>query len=216
MLRREIKWNANLAYAVGLIATDGCLSIDGRHIDLTSKDLDQLENFNRALNLNNKIGLKSSGFTQRKYYRIQIGDVNFYNFLINIGLTPHKSKTLGRLKIPDHYFKDFLRGCLDGDGNISTWIHRTNLHRQWCLRFFSGSSIFVTWLKSKIEELFYIKGELHPENKKPPYDPIYTLKFGKKATISLINHIYYEGCLALPRKNAKAKLCLQDLSKWSD
>jgi hypothetical protein len=32
------KWNANLAYAIGLIATDGCLSSDGLLIDLTSKD----------------------------------------------------------------------------------------------------------------------------------------------------------------------------------
>ena len=43
------EWNPGLAYAVGLLASDGSLSCDGRHIDLTSIDIDQLENFNKAL-----------------------------------------------------------------------------------------------------------------------------------------------------------------------
>jgi len=30
-------WSADFAYAVGLLTTDGSLSIDGRHINLTSK-----------------------------------------------------------------------------------------------------------------------------------------------------------------------------------
>lgn len=215
VVKKQISWDSNLAYAIGLITTDGCLSIDGRHIDLTSKDLGQLQNFKVALKLNNKIGLKSSSYGKRKYYRIQIGDVHLYRFLLSIGLTPHKSKTLGPLRIPIKYFRDFLRGCLDGDGNISTWIHKTNLHRQWCLRFFSGSYTFASWLKDKTEELFAIKGGLYVCNKRE-YDPSYTIKFGKRASISLINQIYYTGCLALERKNIQTDLCLKDISKWSD
>ncbi len=46
-----MKWTANLAYAVGLITTDGCLSKDGRHIDLTSKDLEQCELSKTKLNI---------------------------------------------------------------------------------------------------------------------------------------------------------------------
>ncbi len=32
------KWRADLAYAIGLLATDGCLAKDNLLIDLTSKD----------------------------------------------------------------------------------------------------------------------------------------------------------------------------------
>lgn len=35
---KPVKWSPKIAYAVGLITTDGSLSKDGRHIDLTSKD----------------------------------------------------------------------------------------------------------------------------------------------------------------------------------
>jgi len=33
-------WSSDLAYAIGLIATAGCLLNDGRHIDFTSKNIE--------------------------------------------------------------------------------------------------------------------------------------------------------------------------------
>jgi len=35
-------WSKELAYVIGLLVTDGCLSKNGRHIDPTSKDREQL------------------------------------------------------------------------------------------------------------------------------------------------------------------------------
>jgi len=35
---KEYKWTPELAYIVGLITTDGCLSSDGRHLTFTSCD----------------------------------------------------------------------------------------------------------------------------------------------------------------------------------
>src|SRR3989344_5404579 len=121
----RINWSPNFAYAIGLLTTDGNLSPDGRHIELTSKDLEQLENFMKCLKIQNKIGQKISGFTKRKTTRIQFGDINFYKFLLSIGLMPNKSKTMGRIQIPDAYFFDFLRGHFDGDGTFySYWDPR--------------------------------------------------------------------------------------------
>lgn len=72
-----MRWSKNLAYAIGLIATDGCLSKDGRHIELTSKDLEQIANFKKILNSDNKIGTKKSYYNpNRKYYRLQLSNVN--------------------------------------------------------------------------------------------------------------------------------------------
>ena len=93
-----MRWSSNLAYVIGLIVTDGNLSKDGRHIELTSKDRDQIETFSRILNLENKIGHKKSGYNPSGvYYRIQFGNVKLYRFLIKIGLTPNKTKTIGIL-----------------------------------------------------------------------------------------------------------------------
>ena len=88
-------WSHNLAYLVGLIASDGSLSKDGRHIDFTSKDFDQIQTFAGILGLKNKIGDKSSSYGKgRKYFRIQFSDVKFYRFLLMIGLFPNKTKTI--------------------------------------------------------------------------------------------------------------------------
>lgn len=57
----NIKWSENFAYAIGLIATDGCVSRNGRHVDLTSKDIEQLKNFNHCLGITSKISKKKSG-----------------------------------------------------------------------------------------------------------------------------------------------------------
>ena len=51
----EIAWSSNFAYALGLLATDGSLSSDGRHFDFTSNDKEQLENFMKCLNIKVKI-----------------------------------------------------------------------------------------------------------------------------------------------------------------
>jgi hypothetical protein len=41
----KIKWNSEISYGIGLIATDGSLSKDGRHITFTSKDQQLAELF---------------------------------------------------------------------------------------------------------------------------------------------------------------------------
>jgi len=42
---RTIIWSADLAWAVGLITTDGNLARDGRHLSVSSKDRDLLRSF---------------------------------------------------------------------------------------------------------------------------------------------------------------------------
>lgn len=135
-------WSGGLAYVIGLLTTDGSLSIDGRHINLTSKDIDQIKTFARILNLKNKIGNKYSSYIQeKKYFQIQFGNVKFYRFLQNIGLTPNKTKTLKSLRIPDRYFADFLRGHLDGDGCTYSY---------WDRRWKSSFMLYTTFVSARL------------------------------------------------------------------
>ena len=119
--KTKLNWTPGFAYAIGLLATDGCLSKDGRHIDFTSKDKSQLETFLRCLGIKNKIGHKKSG-AGKKCTRVQFGDVVFYRFLLGIGLMLAKSKTMSDLDIPIKYFFDFLSGYFDGDGTFYSYF----------------------------------------------------------------------------------------------
>lgn len=198
---KSYRWSKKIAYAVGLIATDGCLSKDGRHFDFTSKDLEQIENFCKCLDLKVKIGLKSSGSTSdRIYYHVQFGDVTLYKFLLNIGLTPHKSKTIGAIKIPNKYFIDFLRGSLDGDGcTYSYWDPRWKSSYMLYTSFTSASEKHVIWLRDKISELFGQNGKINFNNRS-----IFTLRYAKSASVALMRKIYYKkNLICLSRKYLK-------------
>ncbi len=151
-----MKWSNNLAYVVGLITTDGNLSNDGRHINLTSKDIEQLETFAKILKLTNKISTKQSSYNPTgKYYHIQFGDVKFYKFLLQIGLMPNKTKMLDCLQIPDKYLADFLRGHLDGDGyTYSYWDKRWKNSFLLYTAFTFASLLHLEWIKHKINILY--------------------------------------------------------------
>jgi hypothetical protein len=154
-------WTPELAYACGLLATDGCLYNDGRHINLTSKDTEQLETFKRCLGLTNKIGSKSSSFSHSQYYQIQFGDVGLYQWLISIGITPQKTKTIGLVKVPDRYFFDFLRGEFDGDGSSHAyWDTRWRSSVSFYLGFVSASYAHLAWLQRTIQDLAGVTGVL--------------------------------------------------------
>lgn len=198
----RISWSHKFAYVVGLITTDGCLSSDGRHIDVTSKDRSLIISVKNCLGINNKIGRKSSGRSVvKRYFRIQFGDINFYEFLLTIGLTPAKSKTLSIITVPNIYFSDFLRGCLDGDGNISVVKHPESRFPQLRVRFYSGSFQFLEWLKMRITRNTRItRGWMETGS------GVYHLAYGKEDSIRLLRYIYNsKGVYYLRRKFKSAQ-----------
>lgn len=195
----DTTWSSNLAYAVGLITSDGCLSKDGRHIDFTSRDLEQIQNFKSILKIDNKIGLKYRGKDRNKYYpRIQFGDINFYKFLLSIGLTPRKSKTIEKVRIPRKYFADFLRGCLDGDGyTYSYWDKRWKASFVIYTGFTAGSLKFIKWLRKNINKFYGIKGYI-----KHSGQSALALMYAKKESLIILKKMYYNNevtCLSRKR-----------------
>lgn len=202
-------WSADLAYAIGLIVTDGSLSKDERHLNLTSKDLEQIKTFAKILHLKNKIGIKSSSFSLKgKYFQIQFGDIRFYRFLISIGLFPNKTKYIGKLQIPDRFFIDFLRGHLDGDGyTYSYWDKRWENSYMLYSNFLSASKIHLEWIQKTIKRLYNINGKINYAGKS-----VYKLIYAKKSSTILLSKIYYKSNLPyLKRKKDKINLALNTI-----
>lgn len=190
-----------VAYAVGLITTDGNLSKDGRHIDLTSKDRKQLLTFMRCLGFRARITTKISGFTGTQIPRLQFSNVRLYRFLVSIGLTPAKTKTLAGLNIPDEYFFDFLRGHLDGDGHFySYWDTRWPNSFMFYLVFNSGSERHIAWLRRQNDGLLGIHGHITNDRRHTTYH----LKYAKREALLLLRKMYYDSNLpCLERKRLK-------------
>ncbi len=199
----KIEWTQAFAYAIGLLTTDGNLSPDGRHLNFTTKDEDLALQFKKCLQLTNRIGRKSRGshLAEKKYYVIQFGDKNFYEFLLSLGLTPAKSKILNKLEIPDKYFIDFLRGCIDGDGTISYQMHPESKHPQLRIRLYSASRPFLEWVKEKIIHNTGIATGWIETNKEGMSVLVYAIKDSTK----LLKFLYYPNVeYYLERKYTKA------------
>jgi len=213
-----IEWSTDLAYAVGLIVTDGNLSKDGRHMCVVSKDIDLLETLRQCLGLENTIA-QHRGDWGHNAYRLQWGNRNFYDWLVNIGLMPAKSLQLGPLAVPDDYLADFVRGCLDGDGNIDIYTDRYNIfknekyvYERLFVRFTSASLPFLQWLQSGVGRVVDIWGGVFARKSRAEHHAIvYDLKYAKHESIRLLRWIYYSPevpCLA--RKRDKALPFLTD------
>ncbi len=203
----EIKWSPNFAYAIGLLVSDGNLSPDGRHITFTSKDLELIELFQKALDTNIHIGKKSSAKNKiKKYFVTQFSDVLFYEFLLQIGLMPNKSKVIGEVKVPDAYFFDFLRGSFDGDGcTYSYFDPRWKSSFMFYTTFVSASYAHVIWLQEKISTSLMIKGHITTNGTRA----VYQLKYAKKDSLKLLRAMYSgTDSLFLSRKHLKIEQML--------
>lgn len=197
----DTKWSPYLAYAIGLIAADGYLAKNSYLIDLTSNDRDQLENYRRCLNIDVLIGKKSSG-NGRISFRVQLKNLLFYNFLLKVGLSNAKSKTLGPLKIPRKYFYDFLRGIFDGDGcTYSYWDKRWKSSFMFYLSFASASPKFIEWLQASLFTLSKVKGHVTRAGGESTY---YQLKYAKAEGAKILRKMYYnKDVICLERKRLK-------------
>ncbi len=196
---------------IGLVASDGNLSPDGRHIDITSSDYEFLLKIKDLTGITNKIGIKYGSNRKQKAFHIQIGNKNFYEFLLSIGLIPKKSLAIEAVNVPKRFFVDFLRGLIDGDGSMRRWIHPRNLREQWSLRIYSGSSKFLEWLETKTKEYFGAHGRLH-RDKRAEHN--YILKFGKIAARQILKNCYYKNNFSLQRKNQLAQQCILSYVGW--
>lgn len=114
------------AYWLGYLAADGCIYKNGTKTSLTSKDLDIINKFKKAINSEHKIS-NGEYFDKRtdkiyKRYTIQICSKNFTEHIQNAGVTYQKSDKLEFPKISEDLYRHFVRGLFDGDGSIYSRI----------------------------------------------------------------------------------------------
>jgi len=202
----QIVWSPEFAYAIGLITSDGNLSSTGRHIIFVSKDKEQITNFLHCLKIAVKVGKTFSGASGVWVHRVQFGDVLFYRYLLSIGLSPAKSKTLGALQIPNRYFFDFLRGVFDGDGSTySYWDKRWKSSFMFYLCFVSASKVFTDWLRSKIKKFVGAEGHISKDGKGSTFQ----LKYVKTESLKIFKKMYRsKKAVCLSRKRLKIQKTL--------
>ena len=207
---RQCQWTADLAYAVGLIATDGNLSPKRGALSITSNDVDLLDAVRSRLDFRARIRPHVGGYGLR-CHRLIWHDCVLYEWLLTIGLTPAKSLTLGPLAIPDEYFADFFRGCIDGDGSIVTYVDRYNtfkspayVYTRLFVSIVTASRRFAEWLQAVVRRLLGLSGSI-TVRRSPGKRDIFCLRYAKAESLSILRWLYHSpDVLCLERKRVIA------------
>ena len=210
-------WSPEIAWTVGVIATDGCLGRNERQLTVSSKDFDFLSTVRESL------GGRGSITPYRKdvenpCFHLQWSDRELHAWLRRIGLTPAKSLTLGPLAVPDEYFADFFRGCVDGDGTVLVYTDRYHVakseryvYERLYVSLVSASRSFVEWIQITIQRLLGVRGAILNSGGRRPR-PLWRLRYAKAESIRLLGWMYYAPSVpCLTRKRAKAEKFLAPL-----
>ena len=162
-------WSPEMAYVLGFFTADGnmCKHRNGGHyLEFTSADLEILEKIKRIMSLHQGISIVRRN--SKEYYRIQIGSRALFNDLINLGLTPAKSKTIRFPEVPGGYIRHFVMGYFDGDGCAHIGKHwaKDRNKKRWVfnMRFTSGSQDFLRGLWKTLKSQNIEGGYLYNKN----------------------------------------------------
>ncbi|MBN1977001.1 MAG: hypothetical protein JW918_06335 [Anaerolineae bacterium] len=194
-------WSPELAYVVGLVTTDGNLSSDRPDVSFASTDVEIVKVYRRILKVKAPIYVTQSNGGNKPLHRVCINDPFYRALLENIGLMPVKAKKLGALGIPDVVFRDFLRGCIDGDGCIRVAVYKQAVYKDGDRRLlvvtlYSSSLPFLKWVRNTVERLTGLRCNVNANRKSCD-----SLASSGLRAVSLLRWIYYKSDLAcLTRK----------------
>ena len=204
-----VAWSEDMAYIVGLTATDGCLITGRRAINFKSGDRQLVETYLRLLGRKNRVKSHPTENGGVAYYT-QFHDSRLYEWFRSVGLTPRKSLTIGALSVPNSCLIPLARGLLDGDGSVINKTYRADTGRSadyfWeylITSFKSASRPHLEWLQSRLDAVTAQSGVLSELKRKVPLPnrhPMYELRYGKRSSLVLLPLLYPDGAPCLERK----------------
>jgi len=189
------------AYWLGFLYADGCVrktkTGSGLILKLSTKDLNHLNNFKKSLSsehiiVKNKCKTKTKKGTDSysDVCLIRIYSNKLVDDLIYLGCTPRKTFVIDTPKIDEKFYKDFIRGYYDGDGNFF-YSEKTKMS---IMTIVCASKKFRTFLIDVISKIPNI-GKIHEDNEK------YTIKIVNiVGIINFFDYIYSESKIHLNRK----------------
>ena len=138
-------------------------------------------------------------------------------------LTPAKTLTLGAIAVPDEYFADFFRGCIDGDGTILVYTDRYHVpkneryvYERLYVSLFSASPSFIDWVQATMQRLLGVSGATHVR-RKADRRPLYVIRYAKHESLRIARAIYHSPDVpCLVRKRVKAeRFAFESFARYS-
>lgn len=185
-------WSPEMAYVLGLIATDGCITRTGR-ISLSMNEEGLLEKVKRVMGSEHNI---TPSKHQKGLYYFHFAREKLVEDLSRLGILPRKSLNIKFPDVPADYITHFIRGIFDGDGSVMLSKQRKVLLL--ITKFYSGSWDFIVRLESSLQGLGLPKRRIYQQKTKN--GAYYSIVYGHEDSRALFKILY---------KNTENKLFLE-------
>lgn len=212
------RWSPEMAYMLGFFAADGTITVNQRgsqYFVLQIADEGLLSKMRALLDSEHKISKRIHKKNHSIFYRLQIGSNEICKDLRLLGFGERKAKRMRIPNIPNKYFRHFLRGYFDGDGNV--WIgfvHKSRKKQTYVIQtsFTSASKGFLEDLLSILKEYGVMGGGICKKQA-----DAYCLKLSIKDSLLLYEIMYGNlgSDLFLSRKKEKFESFLKVRKKRS-
>ena len=189
-------------YFLGFFAADGCNSkkYNNAKIKLQIGDLELLEKFKALLESDRPIYQENQKASKNKReqfaVKFELTSKYFCEKLEELGLPERKTYTLQLPDyIPDKYFRDYIRGLFDGDGNISV----SYVNKPKGLSSIAGNPIFLLQIKEKLEKFLPVNIVYYQKNENCGY-----IKINRQEDLKIfLDWMYKDSNLYMERKYQK-------------
>ena len=189
---------SNKAYILGLLFSDGTITSLEKHVlrlSLQEDDKYILQEVLTEMESNHPlyfINYNSKNINHKNQYFFSINDFDLCKGLYKQGMFANKSLSIEYPKnIPTEFNKDFIRGILDGDGNISKSGHDVSI---------VGTSMLVEKIKEIVDSELnincYICNESHHNNDVTKIFKVY----GRRQAYTFLSWLYDDAELYIKRK----------------
>lgn len=185
----------DMAYVLGYISADGNVSWDiakgynSLTITAAEKDKNHLGKMRKLLKSTKPLLYGRS----TKSYRLIVNSKQICQDLMKFGIIPRKSLVIKFPNLPDEYLKDYIRGCIDGDGSLRYFKRPRSPYFE--LSVCSGSRDFIESLEDKIFQKMEINSRITKTK-----NNCFLLRYSCQRGLKLAQWIYEDADLYLPRK----------------
>lgn len=184
--------DSEVQYWLGFLAADGHISSKKYYFSCFQANEDRFHIINFRNFISRDVIIKESlNTTGNKVFGITVGHKPTHKFLINLGLTPKKSRTLF---YNGEFTGAFLRGVFDGDGSCST----NNIPK-----ITTGSELFRDQIL-RFLELNNIKCNYREKGDKNSINPVFDVQILSEGRKNFYDLLYnYDNLVCLERKRLK-------------
>lgn len=194
-------WTSSMAYILGYIFTDGNINWEPeksyRSLTITAsgKDMHHLERIRKIMKSTKELLYSKN----TKSYRLIVNSKTICMDLMKFGLTPKKSLSVKFPKIPEKFLSHFIRGIIDGDGNVRYVKRKRSPYFE--ITISSGSESFLKGMATKLSSIG-IDGRVRKQN-------VFILQYSCRRGLNLAKWIYKDKNLCLDRKFQQYEIALR-------